>query len=524
MKKNVKIRKFFAFLLIGCMMAAMTACGKAEEPDLSALPSHNADGTVKDDRSESSKPADNSQAAAETSKETQESSEASQAEPEKPTVEGEEYTTNFFTCTVPTALHVNEDSSYEGSSYGYYYIENEDASLKIRIDVDTESTKSFRKELIYQEFTMEDYAAGSIPTENFAGYDWVKREYTSWDTPNTVFLSRDTAAGMTLEIFVTGAINEDMQAVLDTLEITLEDKGNVEAPYPWEGAPFIAECGSAAAGSYTVSAVQMVMNESFLPSGIFDNRVCIVDNLAYVLSRETLNVYTINGTNLTLTHSYDLEDEYGYMNADDMGYVYVTDFMNDMLMFKDGELWAVYEEIDDRTFVSPSGYDALTFFMDPEKVELYTYEEDGWVSQGTFSFCGAECKSVSTIFITENYIIVAGSAADESGHKVFVYDYDGNYVMTLEDDDGTGLGFISGICEGDDFFIAVDGNMREVILWDKATGAYIEDIDDGVLFGTDYPWMGDLSKGADGNFYVSMAEERPDGSWDEIVVYQISVR
>lgn len=62
--------------------------------------------------------------------------------------------------------------------------------------------------------------------------------------------------------------------------------------------------------------------------------------------------------------------------------------------------------------------------------------------------------------------------------------------------------------------------MRTVILWDN-DGKYIGEVNDGDLFGTNYPWISGLMQTKDGNIYVSMVEERIDKSWDEMIMFQM---
>ena len=94
--------------------------------------------------------------------------------------------------------------------------------------------------------------------------------------------------------------------------------------------------------------------------------------------------------------------------------------------------------------------------------------------------------------------------------------------MELNDTMQYGLGSVTGFAETDDYFMAVDANSRMLVFWTK-DGTEIGYLEDSDLFGTNYPWMGSLCKAADGSFYISLVERRPDGSWDELVVYQMTI-
>ena len=132
-----------------------------------------------------------------------------------------------------------------------------------------------------------------------------------------------------------------------------------------------------------------------------------------------------------------------------------------------------------------------------------------------------EISTISTLTIDDNYIYVTGSAADESGHKVFVYNTDGVLQKTLTDADGSGLGSITFMAQTANGFIGLDGNMREIVLW-NADGTYIGAIEDSDLFGTDYPWFCGGTKLSDGSIMVIMTEDRADESAMELVAFKLS--
>ena len=82
------------------------------------------------------------------------------------------------------------------------------------------------------------------------------------------------------------------------------------------------------------------------------------------------------------------------------------------------------------------------------------------------------------------------------------------------------LGSVTYVAETANGFLALDGNMREIVLWTK-DGTYIGTADDGDLFGTNYPWFAHGTQLSDGSILVLMTEERPDRSAMEVLVYQL---
>ena len=75
-----------------------------------------------------------------------------------------------------------------------------------------------------------------------------------------------------------------------------------------------------------------------------------------------------------------------------------------------------------------------------------------------------EVDLISHLLVDENHIYVSGSAVDESGHKVFVYDTAGNLQVTLASSNGGSLGSVTFVAETANGYLALDGNMREVVL------------------------------------------------------------
>lgn len=132
-----------------------------------------------------------------------------------------------------------------------------------------------------------------------------------------------------------------------------------------------------------------------------------------------------------------------------------------------------------------------------------------------------EVDLISHLLIDENHIYVTGSAADESGHKIFVYDTNGALQLTLADSDGSGMGSVTFVTETANGYLALDGNMREVVLWTK-DGAYIGEADDSDLFGTSYPWFCGGAKLAIGSILAIMTEDRADESAMELVAFKLS--
>ena len=135
-----------------------------------------------------------------------------------------------------------------------------------------------------------------------------------------------------------------------------------------------------------------------------------------------------------------------------------------------------------------------------------------------------EISMISSVSISQDHIMVAGTSAASEQHGIFVYDLNGNLQMTLGDKEFSepdSLGSVTVVIETANGYIALDGNMRTVMLW-NADGSFIGSAEDSDLFGTNYPWMSAAAQLSDGSLLVGMTEERADSSADEFVIFHLS--
>ena len=226
--------------------------------------------------------------------------------------------------------------------------------------------------------------------------------------------------------------------------------------------------------------------------------------------------FDYDGASLNFAEDIVLDAEYEDISADTTGTLWLANFMEPLISWKDGAQTASYEGPDHVT-MHPSGTWGVSWFSGPEceKITL----SGGALKTEPMVF--QEVDILSHLLIDDSHIYVCGSAVDGSGHKVFVYDSNGALQMTLADSDGSGLGSITFITQTANGYLALDGNMREVVLWTK-DGAYLGEADDGDLFGTDYPWFCGGAKLADGSILAIMTEDRADESAMELVAFKLS--
>lgn len=391
--------------------------------------------------------------------------------------------------------------------------------IKAFISVKLDTPYSFRDDLVRAGFDEYEYGANNAyELTNVGGVDCLCSKTEYWGKISVDYMGRDEAAGATVSVAISGD-SEDPRAqkLLSGLEIHLTDVGNVDGPWYWEGEPFSTEDHQAMVGTYTLNSTWIPFQENLRTYETFEHAVAVYGEVAYVLTDGTLKQYAYDGASLSNPVDIPLaEEDYEYLNVDQSGNLWVSDFFKPLIRITDGQVAASYEG-PDYVVMDPTGTWGISWFSNPECEKLVL--TDGVLTTQAITF--AEAKIISEVFIDDNHIYVCGSAADDSGHKVFIYDHDGNYQLTLADSDGTGLGSITFVAQTDNGFLALDGNMRDVVLWTN-DGTYIGSADDGDLFGTHYPWFCGACKLDDGSFLLVMTEDRADKSAMELIAFHLS--
>ena len=143
---------------------------------------------------------------------------------------------------------------------------------------------------------------------------------------------------------------------------------------------------------------------------------------------------------------------------------------------------------------------------------------DGAMQTEAFPLTGL--SMATKIWIDDSYVYITGSDAETGAQVVQVYDHAGTLQKTLLGKDGR-LGSITFVTKTENGFLALDGNMRSVVLW-NAEGTYIGEADDRDLFDTSYPWLCSADLQPDGSIVVILTEDRDDNSAMELVAFRLS--
>lgn len=439
-----------------------------------------------------------------------------------------------FTKTIETSLWelsydeqdgwiYEEDDFYDEETFSKIILtipeEGEDESvINAEIRVSVEDPYSFRDYLTSYGFDEYEYEVNqSYDLTEIGGIGCLREEGNYWGFPCLRYFNRVEGAGATIFIEIIGEYEDErVDKLLSGLTIHLEDIGNEDGPWYWEGEPFSAEPRSVMVGTYTLDSQWLPITDCIITKETFEHSVAVAGKQVFLLIDGTLQCYDYDGAVLKFAEDITLESDYEEISADTTGTIWLSGFMSPLIGWKDGSQTASYEAQDYVT-MHPSGSWGISWFTSEEckKISL----TGGAVALEPIIF--PEIDIISRLLIDENHIYVCGSAKDESGHKVFVYDLDGNLQMTLEDGDGSSLGSVTFITETPNGYLALDGNMHEVVLWTK-DGTYIGAADGSDLFGTSYSWFCDGTTLDDGSLLAIMTQTREDQSAQELVAYKLS--
>ena len=414
---------------------------------------------------------------------------------------------------------LEEDDIYKYDDGGSVYLRilDEDGytDVLVKIEAEEASASSFRGMLHDCQVDLKAYAEGTWVTEDFSG---VKLAVADDKYGDRYFLGRNEAAGVSYTVEVSPWSDPRAQAVVKNIFFTASGTGNVDPPWPWAGEPITGGTLTQAVGSYTLTAQFLPMKEAVTTFETFDHDIAVVGNKVYVLTDGVLYQYGYDGSGLALDKDISLPNEYELVDKVAGGTIVLSGFLAPVLGLNGENQQFSYEGPDYFT-TAPDGTWGINWFVSGEDCEKYT------IKNGTFtgsSFPFPEVDIISHICIDSKYILVSGSAVEDGEHYLFVYDYSGKLKLQLGDaPDGYGLGSITYATSTGNGFLALDGNMREVVLW-SADGTWIGAVDDGDLFGTDYPWFAAADMAEDGSIFIVMTDERPDESADEVIVFRLT--
>ena len=478
------MKKYLAIILSLVMLISLAACGGNDNPDTPEKP----------DKQEQS--SGNSDAAIATSLFSLDYDNTVWNYYDEDTRNEEEY------CYVLLQIPDPDDAEY--------YLVNAEISVSI------EEPYDFREDLVYYGFDQYEYAVNNkYETVKIGGVDLLKYEKDD----KLLYFNRIENAGatVTVEFDAEDIADTRIADLLKGLTISLEDTGNEDGPWEWEGTPFFAENKGVSAGSLKIQSQWIKLDEYISTFETFNHSVAAVGNNVYLLVDGELRKCALTDGTLAFVEKIDLpEDDYDSIEATSDGTLWLSGSMNDIICLKKDKVAKTYEDIDNLA-MHPSGKWGVNFFTSNECSKV-TFKGDTYTST-PMKF--EEVDTIMHINVDEDNIYVCASAADDSGHKVFVYNTDGKLQKVLCDENGEGLGSITFMAKSKNGYIGFDGNMRDVILWDN-DGKYFTLFSDDSLFSTSYPWFCNSALLSDGSIITIMTDERDDKSATEVIVFTVN--
>ena len=415
---------------------------------------------------------------------------------------------------------VKEDDiyAYDGGGSVDVRILDEDGNTDIVVSIGAEekSPESFRKNLYIYGVDMMAYAKGEAETVDVGGQPML---YVDQSNGDRFFFGRNEAAGVTYTIDATNWEDPRVPALVENIICTASGTDNAEPLWPWEGEAIAFGSMSQTVGDYTVTADFVPMSEALTTFETFNHEVEVIGDKVYLLSDFVLREYGFDGTALTFIREIPLENEYKNVENSN-GTLVLSNFMKPVIGHNGDEVVFSYDGPDHFT-LAPDGTWGVSWGSSGETTEKFTFQDDALAGEALpFN----EVKLINQVDVDDKYIYVTGSPVEGSGHTVFVYDHSGVLQMQLKGDpDSTiGLGSVTYITRTTNGFLALDGNMRDVVLW-AADGTWLGAIEGKDIFGTNYPWFATADVMEDGSILAVMTEDRADGSAMEAIAFKITV-
>ena len=286
------------------------------------------------------------------------SSTSEETEQTKPPVEagsGTTIHTNLWDLTYDEAdgWVYEEDDFYDNDDYVSISMsipkEGTDTNLVIaEIYVSIEDPGDFRDYLTSYGFDEYEYAVNqAYEFTPVGGIDCLKAEGNYWGSPCLRYFGRVEGASATVLIQIIGEYEDErVDKLLSGLTINLEDTGNEDGPWYWEGEPFSTQPHSAMVGTYTVSSQWLPITDCIITKETFNHAAAVIGDKAFLLVDGALKRYDYDGTSLTFAEDIALDGDYEAIFADTAGTIWLSNFMEPLISWKDGAKTASYEGPD----------------------------------------------------------------------------------------------------------------------------------------------------------------------------------
>ena len=261
---------------------------------------------------------------------------------------------------------------------------------------------------------LEAYAEGKMDTVTIGN-----AEYTAMPESNSIektYMYRYEQSGTSYDIRVRGQeIDDSDKELLEGIVLKLEDEGNKDAPWPWEGEPVEPVLAEQMVGSYTIVPKYIPFKEAQGVMQIMDHQFVKQGNQVFHLLENKLDTYEYSESGLEFVSSMELDDDFEYLSGDSSGMLYLSPGIGDVIGVKDGKK-ALQTTVDGDLNMHPSGEWGISFWVNSDTQKIANQggnlTAEPWIltglnkdeeRKGLFSM-------IDDVQITNSHIMVAGSA------------------------------------------------------------------------------------------------------------------
>lgn len=440
---------------------------------------------------------------------------------------------SLLTVYYPKTWKYDKENMQEDEDYAYVRFFDgktaDESENVVYIEATKEDSYKYRNSLVDFGVELEKYAKGEIDTATIGNAEYAVMPENN--SGRNTYMYRHEESGTSYDVRVKGQETDDAtKELLEGIVLKLEDEGNKDAPWPWEGEPVEPVLAEQMVGSYTIVPEYIPFKEAQGVMQIMEHQFVKQGDQVFHLLGNKLDTYKYSESGLEFVSSMELENDCEYMSADSSGMLYLSPGIQEVIGVKDGKK-ALQTTVTGDLNMHPSGEWGISFWVNSDTQKISNQggnlTAEPWILTGLNDAAErkGEFSMIDDVQITDSHIMVAGSmAAEDEGTKIIVYDYEGNQLLKLGGADISSpdrLGSITGMAETENGFVAADGNMREIQFWAK-DGTHIGAISTDDIFGVDYPWLEDMQLLDDGSLLILLTQKRNDESANELMFFRLT--
>ena len=279
---------------------------------------------------------------------------------------------SLFTVYYPKAWNYDKENMKKDEEYSYVRFFDGDtvdgSENVISIEATKEDSYTYRKSLIAFGVDLEAYAEGKMDTVTIGN-----AEYTAMPESNSIektYMYRYEQSGTSYDIRVRGQeIDDSDKELLEGIVLKLEDEGNKDAPWPWEGEPVEPVLAEQMVGSYTIVPKYIPFKEAQGVMQIMDHQFVKQGNQVFHLLENKLDTYEYSESGLEFVSSMELDDDFEYLSGDSSGMLYLSPGIGDVIGVKDGEK-ALQTTVDGDLNMHPSGEWGISFWVNSDTQKI----------------------------------------------------------------------------------------------------------------------------------------------------------